>query len=176
MRDFIRVTDVLAKRKQRVRVNNTFSNWQETINGIPQGLTMGPLLFVIFINVLPDVIKNSYYLICGWHDSSILFTPKKTATTYISTQSRWTDTSLLKFHPDKCCHMRIGHSPTRNDGYTMGSNQATPAKPERVKDIGITFDSSLKSVAYIYQKNNNIAKFMMGTIWHTFWKVTFTFT
>jgi hypothetical protein len=40
---------LLAHRKQRVRINNIFSNWQEVISGIPQGSVIGPLLFVIFI-------------------------------------------------------------------------------------------------------------------------------
>ena len=39
--------------------------------------------------------------------------------------------------------MRIGRSSIRNDGYAMGKDQKTINKAETVKDIGLTFDSSL---------------------------------
>ena len=50
------IVDLLAHRKQRIRINNIFSNWKEVISGIPQGSVIGPLL----LNDLPDVIKNSH--------------------------------------------------------------------------------------------------------------------
>ena len=41
------IIDLLAQRKHRRRVNNVFSNWQEVINGIPQGSVIG-LFFLSF--------------------------------------------------------------------------------------------------------------------------------
>ena len=64
-------------------------------------------------------------------------------------------TPLLKFHPDKCCNMTIGCSSIRNDGYTMGKDQKTIDKAETVKDIGVTFDSSLNFEAHMSEKINN---------------------
>ena len=133
------IIDLLAHRKQRVRINNIFSNWQEVISG--------PLLFVIFINDLPDVIKDSHIFLFA--DDMKLFNPiynKENCNNLqkdLTSAEKWSETSLLKFHPDKCCNMRIGRSSIRNDGYTMGKDQKTINKAETVKDIGVTFDSSL---------------------------------
>ena len=51
------VRSFLNGRKQCVKVNGVTSGWKDVLSGIPQGSVIGPLLFVIFINDMPNEVK-----------------------------------------------------------------------------------------------------------------------
>ena len=59
----------LADRKQRVVVNSCLSTWLKVLSCIPQGSVLGPILFVIFIDELPNMIRSTAHIF--GHDTKV---------------------------------------------------------------------------------------------------------
>ena len=61
----------LTDRKQRVKVNGSFSTWTETVLGVPQGSVLGPLLFNIYLNDLLIFLEETE--ICKYADDTTIY-------------------------------------------------------------------------------------------------------
>ena len=134
----------LQGRRQRVRVEEEFSSWVPVKSGIPQGSVMGPLLFVVFINDMPDMIDSMcllfaddakvYREIASQEDKEILQRD-------LDKLTEWSVTWQLPFNVDKCKSLHIG---TKNEHhiYNMGEKCLEQVKQE--KDLGIVIDDELK--------------------------------
>ena len=159
-------------RQQRVLINGQYSTWSNVTSGIPQGSVLGPLLFVIYINDLPDTVLSQVFLFA---DDTKMYrqiqdaSDRHTFQEDISKLQEWADKWLLRFHPDKCKLMTIGRD-TPTEHYTMSSEDKgliPMANVQSEKDVGVIFDLNMsfrEDINSRATKANNI----MGIIRRTY--------
>jgi len=153
------IRNFLSDRTQSVTINNTKSTPRPVLSGIPQGSVLGPVLFVIYINTLPDVIKHSALFLFA--DDTKVFKDVLTKEDSEALQQDldamwdWSGKSLLKFHPDKCKSMSLSKSHTKEiRTYSMGNGTHKLSVASSEKDIGVTVDSHLSFEEHIQAKVN----------------------
>ena len=61
----------LADRYQRVALEGVYSSWLPVSSGVPQGSILGPLLFLVYANDLPDYVRDGSTLALFADDSKL---------------------------------------------------------------------------------------------------------
>lgn len=170
--DWIR--DFLEGRKQRVVVDGMFSEWAGVLSGVPQGSVLGPILFVCYINDLPQEITSFLYM---YADDTKMFRESSEEVDREALQkdldklSEWTSEWQLKFNVEKCKVMYFGGSRNKKGEYCMSQLEnnkvITLQETTLEKDLGIWLTNDLKShdhVVNAVKKANQI----LGLIRRTF--------
>ena len=115
---------------------------------------LGPLLFILFINDLPDGIKSDVYLFA---DNTKIFRnitdgkDKEILQDDLENLENWSNTWLLKFHPEKCKHMNIARV-EKTDEFKYKLSGKNIERVQKEKDIGVTIDSELNLKAIYVKK------------------------
>ena len=160
----------LTNRQQKVKINGSLSEWLEVLSGIPQGTVLGPLLFLIYINDLPDVC-DSYSKMSLFADDAKIYTYINNVDDCISLQHnanklyQWTQDWELTLNIDKCTVCKYGMKITINSDYYL--NNIKLEEVHTVKDLGVTFDDHLQFKDHCLDKIKK-AYAMLGLIKRNF--------
>ena len=152
----------LTGRQQRVVLNGQNSSWKNILTGVSQGSVLGPLLFLIYINDLPNGIES----ICKiFADDTSLFSEVKDATVShtqlnidLNKISKWAFQWKMLFNPDpskqaieicKCDNVSYPSLVFNNNKVQLANSQ---------KHLGLILDSKLDFNEHIDNKSNKCNK------------------
>ena len=151
--------DYLYNRKQRVVLNGQTSDWRKINSGVPQESVLGPLLFLIFINDLPDgiaslckIFANDTSLFSKVYDIDI---SAKELNSDLEKTSKWVFQWKLQFNPDpnKQANEVIFSRKTKNNSHPpVAFNNNVIKKYPHHKHLGIVLDSNLDFKFHVDQK------------------------
>ena len=146
------ISNFLTKRKQRVVINGEFSEWVHVKSGVPQGMVLGPLLFLLYINDLPDNISSSVKLFA---DDCVMYNTIKGQSDSLQLQSdldtlsKWQDMWQMRLNATKCFVLRLSHARSpKQFKYTLGGT--TLAETTSHSHLGIEITGDLKWENHIH--------------------------
>ena len=139
----------LSNRLQRVVINGGTSDWLPVTSGVPQGSILGPLLFLIYINDLPDELSVDTRCAIFADDTKIyraIKGPQDIAELQKDIQRiyQWGDRWGLTFNPSKCNVITIQpriRSKVETPEYKMGMVVLEPVV--KIRDLGICVDEDI---------------------------------
>lgn len=104
------IDSFLTNRSQRVVVDGEISEEAPVTSGVPQGSVLGPILFLVYINDMPECISSTSRLFA---DDTIVYRPvasKKDCQALqndLQSLERWEKLWGMSFNPSKCSIIRI---------------------------------------------------------------------
>ena len=170
------IQNFLSGRQQVVKINNAFSSKKPVTSGIPQGSVLGPLLFVIYINDLPDIFKDLCTNFLFADDAKMY----KQITTYDDARvlnhcfnklNNWSEHWLMKLNINKCFYMTIAGKSDNNIDFNyfidFNDNVNNISRVCTSKDLGVLIDKDLSFQDHISDKIK-VARKMLGIINRSF--------
>ena len=162
----------LSDRYQRVCIDGVQSKWTEVHSGVPQGSVIGPILFLIYINDLPETVCNFIKIFA---DDTKLYSKANSNSEKLLLQNdidaanTWANMWQLPFNKSKCKAMHVGKN---NQGgvYNIeieGGIRNNLCNVNEEKDLGITFDNNLTFRNHIHTIINK-GYMMLGIIKRSF--------
>lgn len=157
----------LSGRTQRVVLNGNVSKWINVTSGVPQGSVLGPVLFLVYTNDMPSVVKGPISMFADdtkQFGCSTTESDRKQIQNDINSLSEWEKEWQMSFNKSKCKVMYFGYTNPRHV-YTLNGSSLSQTSIE--KDLGINIEDTLK-VAEHCSKVASKANAVLGMIKRSF--------
>lgn len=166
---FVWLSNFLTNRQQFVYANNSSSSLSPVISGVPQGTVLGPLLFLIYINDLPDDISSSIRLFA---DDCVIYRPIVDPTDNLALQQdlrkidEWCNKWLMVLNVHKTSimsfHRRRYYSTYK---YFLSGSAISPVSSTEYLGLHITHDLTWSShINHITSDANRTLGFLRRNI------------
>ncbi|XP_072178279.1 uncharacterized protein [Diadema setosum] len=165
------LADFLHNRTQRVILEGSISSSVNIASGVPQGSVIVPLLFLLFINDMPECLSTDCTVRLFADDCMIYKTIKSEADAHILQQNLdalqcWETDWLMQFNPNKCkvLHLTNKRKPLLNSYNIHGQPLANT---NTAKYLGIHIQNNLSWNHHINQvakKANSTSAFLQRNI------------
>ena len=150
--------DYLNNRRQRVIINGTSSSWKPIKSGVPQGSVLGPLLFLVFSNDLPENLTCNPKLFADDVSLNVIMHDNKTSTENIETDLKlihdWSVIWKMEFNPDisKPAKEVLFTNRTSNSYRPIVFDHIAIESSNEHKHLGLILDNKLTFEKHIDEK------------------------
>ena len=148
----------LHNRRQYVKIDSTKSSYENITCGIPQGSTLGPLLFLLYVNDLPNCVDK--LSVRSFADDTNLFYSSDNLKQLESVMNR-----ELKQIYNYCALNKLSINTAKTNYMLVSSSRCHPKinitgieQKDYIKYLGVYIDKHLNWQPQIQHVNNKLAK------------------
>mgnify|MGYP001793799177 FL=1 len=156
----------LSDRYQRVLINGQSSGWEKIMAGVPQGSILGPLLFLVYINDLPNNMLSNVKIFAD--DTSIFSVVHDKDNSFdqldhdLKKISEWAYRWKMSFNPDhskQAQEVIFSRKRAEVNHSALNFNNIPVCKTSSQKHLGLILDEKLNFKEHLQVK---IGKFNKG--------------
>ena len=156
----------LTMRQHQTLVNGIKSNFLTTKTGVPQGSSLGPLLFLMYINDIKNIFEEDEMVIFA-DDSTFIFHGmnseelKTKANQKFSLLHNFLTANAITINKNKSEYMLLSHKGTSVDGnFSIHINQEELRRVNEIKLLGVRLDVKLNYYSHIISLRKKLRRYI----------------
>ena len=155
----------LSERKQFVSIDSVNSSLKPIKYGVPQGSVLGPLLFIIYINDLPNISKLARFILYA-DDANIIITGYSVHEIHQKISQltcdieKWVDNNGLALNVKKTKYMIFSRQRIDNSNIDFHINNTRIEEKSECRFLGVIVDNKLNWAHHIAAVKLKMSKYL----------------